>query len=75
MRNYAKHQYRKRHYEQFAKLLMIQPAGTGMDTWQTLVKAIADLFASDSGDFDRFRFYEACGLVQPEPTKRGPVWD
>jgi hypothetical protein len=32
------------------------------DQWMQTTEAIADIFASENGRFDRERFYRACGL-------------
>lgn len=33
-----------------------------LSQWSRDVQAVADVFASDNGRFDRQRFYAACGL-------------
>jgi hypothetical protein len=57
--------FHKRHYERIAEVMQQAYSsdagdGGGADVWSNVVDGLADLFASDNGQFKRDRFVRAC---------------
>jgi hypothetical protein len=52
--------FAKRHYEAIALAMQDARRLPSNDQWQCVVNCLADVFASDNGQFQRDRFINAC---------------
>jgi hypothetical protein len=61
--------FAKRHYEAIALAMQDARRIPANDQWQCVVNCLADVFASDNGQFQRDRFERAC---EPGANVRAP---